>query len=190
VSSYIQTINIQSWHSAPIRHGALLSWYTQRWYYSVVTCVKAITQLGRFTCTKKFMPMSVFWVVTPCGQLETPFLCIILPTCSGLKIKAASSFQTLASTYKSIRCHNPEYQHRHLHRRETHKCHNKFIICDVLEVRPHIQKQSIVRCLGSYAGEGVDDSFLEYSALYSCVSRQTFEKLDDVGSISETSVNF
>jgi hypothetical protein len=38
--------------------------------------------------------------------------------------------ETLASTYQSTRRHNPEYQHRHLHRRENLKFHFLlFITC-------------------------------------------------------------
>jgi hypothetical protein len=38
---------------------------------------------------------------------------------SALKMEAVCSSETMISTYKSTRRHNPEEQHRHLHRREN-----------------------------------------------------------------------
>jgi hypothetical protein len=42
---------------------------------------------------------------------------------SALKKETLCLSETLVSTYRSTRCHNPEEQHRHPHRREDLKSH-------------------------------------------------------------------
>jgi hypothetical protein len=50
----------------------------------------------------------VFWGVTPSSRL---------------KMKAVCLSEMLISTYEFTRCHNPEEQHRHFHRRENLRYH-------------------------------------------------------------------
>jgi hypothetical protein len=63
-------------------------------------------------------PMLFFWVVTSCG-LVRKYQRFGGTYCLHLK----ETSETLPSTCKSTRHHNPEGQHRHLHRRENLRSH-------------------------------------------------------------------
>jgi hypothetical protein len=65
-----------------------------------------------------------FWVMTPCRLADRyqRFGKKILSPSSALKMETVCFSETL-STYESTLRHNPDEQHRHLHRRENLKSH-------------------------------------------------------------------
>jgi hypothetical protein len=62
--------------------------------------------------------------VRTCRWIQT-FRWNMLPSPSALKIEALYSFEMLVPTDKSKRLYNPEDHHRHLHRRENLRSHQK-----------------------------------------------------------------
>jgi hypothetical protein len=66
----------------------------------------------------------VFWVVTPCNLVLTNISEHVSPLSSltsTLKMEVIRSSETLVSSFKTIRCHNPEDRNPHSHGSENLK---------------------------------------------------------------------